>query len=330
VNDRLRAVATSLAAVAMFVLGAGVVPSATASAQSSATGSAGGQEPEQGQLLGANDWDCTSQRHPRPVVLVHGTGRGMQASWGDLSEPQQAPGPLIAALENDGYCVFALNYGFGPQSFLGPTGIPSGRTGWGYTALEAAAHELDAFIEKVREATGAPQVDVVGHSQGGTLTRQYLRFEGGASPSGNKVRTLVMLGPSTHGTDYGGLYPSENAAWFAGESKAGQQQIFGSSFLATLNADRETFPGIDYTVIATTTDRTITPHTRSALNAAPGTSVRNMYVQDACPGLLIGHGRKAFDPSPEANPGLLEHPAPIFLVRQALDPTLQGTVPCSG
>ncbi|MFC7448562.1 esterase/lipase family protein [Rhodococcus daqingensis] len=306
-NARLRAVATSLAAVAMFVLGSAIVPAATASAQSASTGSAGAQDEE--PPAGANDWSCRpSQQHPRPVVLLHGTGWSMK---------QSLPA-LTSALKADGYCVYALNYG-GTREFFG-----LGPTAWGTAAIEGSARELAAFVDRVRESTGVEQVDIVGHSQGGMMPRQYLKFEHGADPvdpARNKVRTLVMLGPSTHGTTFDGARPVGVAM---------NQQLAGSAFLTNLNAGQETYPGIDYTVIATKKDKTITPPESSFLIPAPGTSVRNMFVQDVCQddSLEVAHSGQVL--YPDGSKGLLDHPVSLFLVRKALDPTLQGTIPCSG
>src|SRR5215218_7752084 len=112
---------------------------------------------------GANDWGCKpTAAHPRPVVLVHGTFADMSNSW-------QAISPL---LKNNGYCVFALNYG----SYAG-----SGAIGvYGTGEIRNSASELDAFVDKVRAATGVAEVDIVGHSQGGMMPRYYLKFLGGA------------------------------------------------------------------------------------------------------------------------------------------------------
>ncbi|WP_420165250.1 esterase/lipase family protein [Rhodococcus parequi] len=259
---------------------------------------------------GANVWSCRpTARHPRPVILVHGTGMDMR-SWGRLSP----------ALQREGYCVFALDYG-------GSAGV------WGRGDIRASARELAGFVDVVRARTGAAQVDVVGHSQGGTMTRQYLRFEGGADPadpSRNKIRSLVMLGPTTHGTTFGGLQTFVDAftslrltdeptnEWLAdlGFGVATYQQMIGSRFLSDLNAGRETMPGVDYRVIASRSDTVVTPPEGSFLVPAPGSSVLNQWIQDSCPAANVSHV------------GLLDDPRSIFLVRRALDPGLPGAVPC--
>ncbi|MGW0172551.1 esterase/lipase family protein [Rhodococcus sp. NPDC003322] len=320
---RLRVAATTVAAIATFVVGTTIVPSATAAAP----GRALGPKQAQGNLPGANE-DCTpSPRHPRPVVLVHGTGVPMQETWGNLENPN-LPGPLVQSLRADGYCVFALNYGYAPSMWI--AGIP-GPSGWGFGSMVESAKELARFIDAVREETGSAQVDVVGHSQGGTMARRYLLAEGGAdpaNPANNVVHTLVTLGPSNHGTTSWGNIPA--AGTLLGHAIAIQEQTPGSRFLAELNAGPETLPGIEYTVIASTKDDRILPFESSFLNPAPGTerSVQQTTVQDACgnPNLAISHSRVL--PGVPSSTGLLDDGAALFLVRRALDPTLPGTPPC--
>ena len=125
---------------------------------------------------GSNDWNCRpSAAHPYPVVLVHGTFGNMTDSW-------QALSPLLA---NNGYCVFALDYGGSPGNQIQATGdIPTSAT------------QLGAFVGRVLDATGATKVDVVGHSQGGMMPRWYIKFLGGDQT----VHELVGLAPSNHGT----------------------------------------------------------------------------------------------------------------------------------
>jgi triacylglycerol esterase/lipase EstA (alpha/beta hydrolase family) len=144
---------------------------------------------------GANNWSCKpSAVHPRPVILVHGTFADMSDSW-------QALSPL---LYDHGYCVFALNYG----SYDG-----SGLLGVDATGdIASSAVELSSFVNRVLRATGASQVDIVGHSQGGMMPRYYLKFLGGAT----KVHTLVGLAPSNHGTTLDGLFTL--ASYFPGRA----------------------------------------------------------------------------------------------------------------
>jgi pimeloyl-ACP methyl ester carboxylesterase len=212
---------------------------------------------------GANNWSCkTTKAHPRPVVLVHGTFLDMANDW-------QALSPLLV---DNGYCVFALNYGSSNGS--GTLGIDA--TG----SIPASAEELDAFVAKVLTATGTSKVDIVGHSQGGMMPRYYLRFLGGAA----KVGTLVGLAPSNHGTTVNGIFTLGSlipgADSFVGLCQACEEQAAGSAFLTKLNSGAETVGKVRYTVIESDNDEVVTPYTSAFLS---GRHVTNILLQQQCP-----------------------------------------------
>ncbi len=213
---------------------------------------------------GSNNWSCKpSAAHPTPVILVHGTFADMSDSW-------QALSPL---LYDNGYCVFALNYG----SYTGSGSLGVYATG----DIAQSAEQLSTFVDKVLAATGAKKVDLVGHSQGGMMPRYYIKFLGGAS----KVNTLVGLAPSNHGTTLNGLFTL--ASYFPGGSSvagadcpACQEQEAGSPFITNLNAGGETASGVNYTVIESDNDEVVTPYTSAFL--APASNVTNILLQSQC------------------------------------------------
>lgn len=262
---------------------------------------------------GANDWNCKpSAAHPRPVVLVHGTGSSMQMIF-----PYLAP-----MLKNEGYCVFALNYG-GIPTWYNPNLIA-----WGVADIHRSAGELGAFVDAVLAHTGAGQVDLVGHSQGGLVSRQYMKFNGGQS----KVNALVALGATNHGTTFNGLQQlyslvasiglandkltHDLAEWMV-FGMAGHQQLVGSGLITQLNAGGEALPGVKYTMIATRNDEVVTPPEYSFLSTAGG-NVDNKWVQDGCPTNTVSHG------------GLLDDPRSLWMVMTALDPSYanRNAEPC--
>lgn len=241
ISDALRLAIALLGALLLVGLGAVSAPA---------------QAPEPGSPPGANDFSCKPTKgHTRPIVLAHGTGGDMTISWNVISP----------TLVDDGYCVFALDYG---NRGTGP--------------IEESAAELGIFIDRVLAATGARKVAVVGHSQGGMMPRYYMKFLGGR----RKVAELVGLVPSNHGTT------SPAALLFPG-CEACRQQAAGSDFMRKLNAGDET-PGkrISYTQITTRYDQIVTPFTSAFLR---GPKTTNVVLQDACPANRTEHIGIIFD-----------------------------------
>lgn len=218
-----------------------------------------------GMPPGVVNGPCTpSASHPYPVVLVHGTFANENVSW-------QALAPMLA---DAGYCVFGLNYG--------ATANTDGRF-YGQDDVARSAAVLGAFVDQVLAWTGAAQVDIVGHSQGGMMPRYYMRFLGGAA----RVHTLVGLAPSNHGTTLDGVTTLAGLFGDGEYQVAGQtgcpacgEQIAGSPFMQALNAGGDTVAGPRYVVIESRDDEVVTPYT-SAFLSAPG--VLDVTLQDQCP-----------------------------------------------
>ena len=246
---------------------------------------------------GANNWSCRpTAAHPRPVILVHGTFENMADNW-------QALSPLLF---NNGYCVFALNYG----GFDGSDAIGIDATG----PIETSAQQLSAFVAKVLTATRAKKVDLVGHSQGGMMPRYYLKFDGGAS----KVNALIGLAPSNHGTTLDGLEALTSQIPGASDQPstcpACSEQMAGSSFLTKLNAGGDTVAGVRYTVIESQNDEVVTPYTSAFLT---GPNVTNILLQSQCSLDQGEHLSMAYDHIADQD------------VLNALDPATAKTAPCT-
>lgn len=200
---------------------------------------------------GTNDWSCKpTAAHPEPVVLVHGILANRNNNW-------QTYGPLLA---NAGYCVYALTYG-------GPGGDPEGFVG-GLGSMRDGAASLDAFVDHVREATGAPRVAMVGHSLGATMPYWYLKAGGGAG----KVSTMIGLAGAVQGFDRN-VVTTGSADIIQGEG------LPNSTFMQELHDGGIAVPGIAYTQIVTRYDE-ILPYTAGLIDE-PG--VANYILQDICP-----------------------------------------------
>ncbi len=213
---------------------------------------------------GANARCTPSSAHPYPVILTEGTFGSMYNSFGAISPD----------LVNNGYCVYAFNYG---QT------IPfSGFYAMGDIAASAA--QLSAEVSKVLAQTGASKVDIVGWSQGGMMPRYYINNLGGAS----KVNMLVGFAPSNYGTnldgvvnliaDFGALGVA--TALLSVTCTACAEQFQGSSFLTSLD-QVPTVASVRYVVIETAYDDVVTPYGNAFLPAAA--NVQNITLQSQCP-----------------------------------------------
>ncbi|MFG1771660.1 esterase/lipase family protein [Nocardia salmonicida] len=262
---------------------------------------------------GANNWDCKpSVEHPRPVVLLHG-------SWLNAFDTFSSLSPQIARA---GFCVFALN--FGRSGLIEGGGLGSVLPGrYGVGPIEESSRQVAEFIDRVRTSTGADKVDIVGHSQGGTVANHYLKFEGGA----NKVAELVSLGATHHGTTLMGIATLGRAINNLGIDILGFyepivgisniQQAIGSPFYTTLNAKGDTVPGVDYTAVASRYDEVTNPYDLAFLRAGDGATVRNVTLQDGCEQDVSDHLT------------LMYSPRAASVVLNALDPVKHPNLNCA-
>ena len=244
-------------------------------------------EPE--EVAGANNNCKPSAAHPYPVVLVHATLADEGSNWVTLA-------PLLA---NNGYCVYAFNYGATPRlpGSLAVHRSPHRRP----HHIEHSAGELRSFVNNVIAKTGASKVDLVGHSQGGMMPNYYIKFLGGAS----KVNELIGLSPSNHGTTLSGLTKFLEVFPFASGIIGGLLEFLGapslpeqeetSAFIKKLFGRGDpVVAGVRYVVIQTTHDEVVTPYAHAFLS---GSNVTNITIQSQCPSDGVAH-IGMFDDSP--------------------------------
>jgi triacylglycerol esterase/lipase EstA (alpha/beta hydrolase family) len=225
---------------------------------------------------GANVHCTPSAAHPYPVVLTEGTFASMYNSFGAIAPD----------LVNNGYCVYAFNYG----QTLPFTGF------FAMGDIRSSAAQLSAEVNRVLSETGASKVDIVGWSQGGMMPRYYINELGGAS----KVNMLVGFAPSNYGTNLDGITTllanlgvlGLDTALLSVTCDACAQQIQGSSFLANLN-QVPTATGVSYVVIETNQDEVVTPYTNAFLPAGP--NVQNITLQNQCSQDSSDHLSIAYD-----------------------------------
>lgn len=175
-----------------------------------------------------------------------------------------------------------------------------------------STQQLADEVATVLDRTGAGKVDLVGHSQGGLLIKNFV-----AQDKSDRVANVVQLAPSTHGTTFSGLAdfigpignsvdingwkPVKDVIYTAASTLAWPslaQQTVGSRFLEKLDKLPDTKPGVDYLVVSTKDDMVATPYRAQFITAAPGSTAVNMEVH-SLPGVprdgAVDHGLNTGD-----------------------------------
>jgi len=203
-------------------------------------------------------WSAAADDRPDPVVIVNGT-------FG----PAFFYEPLAKRLRDDDHQVFIFEL-----------------TNLGTGDIAATAQDLADFVAGVREQTGAAKVDLVGHSQGGLVARQYVKYLGGDAT----VDSLISLGAPHYGTAVANI-----AAFFGAGNCLGivacQQMAVGSDFVNALNDGDDTIGAVRYTNFYSNLDELVRP----VANAALEDGATNVKIQSQCPVRIVEHVGLALD-----------------------------------
>jgi pimeloyl-ACP methyl ester carboxylesterase len=166
-------------------------------------------------------------------------------------------------------------------------------------------HDQAAVLDRYAAAalrSGAPSVDVVGHSAGGVVARLWAQDHDGA----HQARRIVTLGSPHHGAS---LASAGTAVGSGACPVACQQLAAGSRFLTGLRRPVSTPP--EWLAVWTVQDETVTPVESARLEGAV-----NVAVQSVCPRAVLSHGDLPTSPLVAAlvlaalGPGPLATPTP--------------------
>lgn len=188
----------------------------------------------------------------RPVVLVAG-----------LMQDANTVAPLAKVLRTRGLDVTV----WVPPNF-------------GLDDINGYASQLGQTVEEVRHRTGAAQVDLVGHSEGGLTSRTYVKRTGAEA----RVHTLISLGSPQQGTEGGLLSQVLRLIGCEIWAPACQQMVAGSAFLAELNGGDATPGNVRYVTVGTRKDGVVQPVSRAGIPGA-----ENVVMQEACRFRNVGH-----------------------------------------
>jgi pimeloyl-ACP methyl ester carboxylesterase len=199
--------------------------------------------------------------HPEhePVLLVHGTFTNGHENFSWNWE---------LALPSRGYDYCLVTY-------------PDRGTG----DMQISAEYVAYAVQEMHRRTGS-KVDIVGHSQGGLMPRWAIKWWPSVQAA---VDDYVMLAGPNHGVM---LAANSEQSPFP-IVPVGYQFAPESKFITALNADDESPGAVDYSSLYSLTDELVQPvapvPTAGLEWGRTVPNVRNVSLQDVCPGRLVDH-----------------------------------------
>lgn len=222
-----------------------------------------------------------------PVLLVHGYGCN-SGIWGYL----------MPRLDRNAISHASVD--------LEPVGGP----------IDGYVPALQAAVEELCAATGAPQVAIVAHSMGGLVARAWMRAHGSA-----RVARLITLGTPHHGTSLANFGPGANAAQMR---RAGGE---ANDWLRALGASEDAARRALITSIFSHHDNIVSPQTSSVLEGARNIALGGVgHVALGCNGRALDTVMEELgrlQPRTEAEPVLLLVDDDAFMLELLCD-SVQG------
>ena len=219
-------------------------------------------------------YECTEFAHPGnpPVLLVHGTFTHGQEQYNWTYKP---------LLIERGFDVCTVTY---PDR--------------GFGDVQVSAEYVVHAIRQIHARSGR-QLAVIGHSQGVAVSRWAIKWWPSARDA---VEDFVMLAGPNHGGDALAIFTLMGMVMPGGATDTfppiplptALHQLGGNTnFIRATNRDDETPGAIDYTALYTLFDELIQPVVPVPTAAVDwqmdNPRVRNILLQDVCPGRIVDH-----------------------------------------
>lgn len=209
--------------------------------------------------VGAVDDDGRFVDQREPVVFVHGTF-------------------------TEGHEQYAWNYELRMQAEERPYCVVT-YPNRGQGDMQVSAEYVARAVQLASERSATGMVDLVGHSQGGSMPRWAIKYW--PNTVQGVLDDAVLHAAPAHGTTVSGG-PSALTAIFGGQPAAYYQFSPDSNFVRYVNNGDETPGDVDYTSIWTATDELVQPSYGPNPTAVID-GAWNIRVQDHCPLRLVEH-----------------------------------------